>query len=271
MDVELGFPHHFVGALTQWQAISTAIGAAWQIRPKLDKLNIRFPCTSEVLEQINPHEQMWSPQHIDPVTGVPVAQDLPVGDAGIYDDLGHLPLLRRGVSKLVIFDSSAQINGSVTVEGNVYVKAAFGATGGLWPPNPAGAPNPMMAEDYLTVFEPSEFPALWAQIVAQHQKGEPAVVRGTYTVVDNAHFGIKGGWKAEILWVILLPSSSFRAALPTQTEEGLPSYFPNLASAEPFNKFQLSAISQYASWVVEERVVSELNSMLGNEGLDIVV
>jgi len=263
MDVQVTLHHHTVGAITEWQAISTAVGAAWQIRPKLDDLGVRLPCTADFAEQVNPHEQIWSPMSVDPETKIPLANELPVGDAGIYDDLGHLPLLRRGVSKMLIVDSSAQINGSVNLEANVYIKAAFGAAGGLSPPNPAGSPNPMMGEQYLTVFEPSEFPALWDDILAQHDQGESAVVRGTYTVVDNPHFGIKGGWKAEVVWVVMLPSDSFRAKLPAETERELPAYFPNVGATEPFSKFELSVLSQYASWVAEERVMKELHSMLG--------
>ena len=39
-----------------------------------------------------------------------------MGDAGIYDDLGHLPLLRRRVPKLLMFDSAALHNNRTGVE-----------------------------------------------------------------------------------------------------------------------------------------------------------
>jgi len=251
-----------VGALTEWQAVTTAAGAAWQVRPRLDNLSARYGCTAEFLERLTPHERLWSPLDVD-AAGIPTGRELPVGDAGIYDDLGHLPLLRRGVSKLVVFDSAARdANKNVTVESNVYLKAAFGAAGGLEPPNPRGSPNPMMAEDYLTVFEPSEFAPLWHEVQAQHSRGEPAVVRGRYTVVDNKHFGIKGGWQADIVWVVFLPSETFRAALPSEIRKGMPAYFPNVASSEPTSKFELSLLSQYASWVTEHKVTSEVRAML---------
>merc|ERR1712048_1176501 len=97
---------------------------------------------------------------------------MPLGDGGIYDDIGHLPLLRRKVKKMLLVDHSAippdtaNLTGAdkVTLEANVYLKAAFGAPGGLVPPNPAGSPNPVMAEDYLTVFEKSEFEPLWSKM-----------------------------------------------------------------------------------------------------------
>merc|ERR1712048_1263351 len=112
---------------------------------------------------------------------------MPLGDGGIYDDIGHLPLLRRKVKKMVLFDhaaippDTANLTGAdkVTLEANVYLKAAFGAPGGLDPPNPKGSPNPMMAENYLTVFEPSEFEPLWEKMQALKAAGKPIVVRGT--------------------------------------------------------------------------------------------
>merc|ERR1711939_280670 len=99
----------------------------------------------------------------------------PVGDAGVYDDIGHLPLLRRGVKKMVLFDSAAVRDNSTgrglhaNLEEMVYLKAAFGAPGHMDPPfgpNPAGSPNPLSAENFLTVFEPSEFEPFWAKVQA---------------------------------------------------------------------------------------------------------
>merc|ERR1712224_1100515 len=100
----------------------------------------------------------------------------------------------------------------------VYLKAAFGAPGFLDPPNPAGSPNPMMGENFSTVFNPAEFPQLWQDLQDAVKQGEPAVVRGKYTVVDNPRLGIVGGWQVEIVWVALLPSASWMKALPRATK-----------------------------------------------------
>lgn len=150
----------------------------------------------------------------------------------------------------------------------VYLKAAFGAPGYMDPPfgpNPAGSPNPLMAEGFLTVFEPKEFEPFWAKVQAQLKKGEPAVIRDKFTVVDNAHFGIKGGWQVEIVWIIALPSQSFRSALPAETAAHLPEYLPNVISTEFKSRFELSVMSQYASWLVEERAMKEIQAMLGHK------
>jgi hypothetical protein len=195
-----------------------------------------------------------------------------VGDAGIYDDLGHLPLLRRGVRKLVIVDSSAIHDNSTGVEKEnlcqmVFTLAAFGQPGCLRPANPPGAPNPNVAEGFATVFEPSEFGALWAKIREKYEAGMPVVIRDKFTVVDNPRFGIKGGWQAEIVWVICLPVASWRAALPSRTAAALHSYFPNYLASELRSRMVMAATSQYGSWLVEQAALQEIQAMLrGDHG-----
>merc|ERR1712176_580915 len=110
---------------------------------------------------------------------------------------------RRKVKKLVLYCHSsvapefANRTGpeKINLEADIYIKAAFGAPGGLTPPNPPGAPNVMTAANYLTVFDGSEFAPLWAKMKALKEARVPVVLRETHTVVDNPHFGIEGGGK----------------------------------------------------------------------------
>lgn len=152
------------GGLAEWASQTSAIVAAWQVRPSLDQIAESSQCSLDAAKKLAPRNWFWNPDVSSGAAGdgVPDSYEMPVGDAGVYDDLGHLPLLRRRVSKMVIFDSSPippdtkNLTGAhkVTLEANVYLKAAFGALGGLEPPNPPGSPNPVSAEQYLTVFEP---------------------------------------------------------------------------------------------------------------------
>lgn len=269
-----------VGGLGEWGGPAACYVADWQIRPfMVDLVNKDFThCIVPLGQKIVPGASTWSPLEVDR-RGVPVTHDLPIADAGVYDDIGHIPLLRRGVKKMLLYDSSAVRDNSTGVlrpnlEEMVYVKAAFGQPGealpGL-PPNPPGSPNPMMANDYMTVFEPSEFADLWEKTQAALASGEPAVIRGTYTVVDNLHFGIKGGWQVEIVWVFTLPSNSFRSALPQETRDEIHDYFPNYVSSEPMSHLELSVMAQYASHVTEQRVVQEVMAMLGESKQETVV
>merc|ERR1712224_331338 len=149
-----------------------------------------------------------------------------------------------------------------------FIHAAFGQGSDIKPPNgpnPPGAPNPQMQPGFMTVFEPSEFAALWAKVVAAHAARKPALVHDVYTVVDNPHWGITGGWKVEILWVIGLPIAEWQQALPATTSAHLPTYFPNYVSSEIWTHFEIGALSQYGSWVTENFVVQEMMKMLAEE------
>merc|ERR1711957_300213 len=119
-----------------------------------------------------------------------------------------------------------------------------------------------MPADFATVFEPSEFADLWATIQERYEAGEPAIVRGKYTVVDNPHFGVKGGYQVEIVWIIALPSKLWRSQLPVETDSHLFDYLPNVVSTEPRSQFEMSALAQYSSWLFQLAAV-DIQAMLG--------
>lgn len=255
------------GAVADWAGISTSYVAAFQIRPWATKLP---RCEVSAGEKLMPHAYMWSPLNADS-KGVPVTQDMPVGDAGIYDDLGHLALLRRGIEKMVITDSSAVHDHEfgpekVNLLEMVYTLAAFGQPGGLKPPNPAGSPNPLSPANFTTVFEPSEFAKFWAKVKELYIANKPIVIRDKFTVVDNPWFGIKGGRQVEIIWALMTPVAQWRDALPARTKANLPYWLPNVYSAEPANLFFMSALSQYASWFTQKAVIPEITAMLSEAG-----
>jgi hypothetical protein len=207
-------------------------------------------------------EWLWSPHDLD-AKGVPITRTLPLGDAGVYDDNAHLPLLRRGFSKIVMFDNWAHQAENDVDSQMIYTKAAFGQSvlsqGYKTKP---GAPNPWMPEHFLTVFEPSEFADLWAQIQELKSANASVVVRGNFTVLDNPHWGIKGGRKVQIVFVIAHRVNDFHRGLPEHTEKYLPDYFPQMNSNELLDHFQLSALNQYASWLTDTAVVKEIQAML---------
>lgn len=256
-----------IGDVSEWAGVATNYAGDYQIRP----WSLTVPkCVKTAFEKIMPHAWMWSPLNVD-VKGTPVSQNLPVSDAGIYDDMGHLPLLRRGVKKIVLYDSSAVHDNTTGIEMEnlcemVYLFAAFGQPGCLEPRpfNPDGSPNPLSPKNFLTVFEPSEFGKLWSKVQELYAARKPVVIRDTFTVVDNPWFGIAGGWQVEIVWVLELPVAAWRDSLPAETRENLPSWLPNVLASEPSNQFELSAISQYGSWITEV-ALKEIQSMLSGE------
>jgi len=251
------------GALNEWSSSATSPLSTMQIQPFFETIANKTECAGGVLSRIMNEEWLWSPHDVNS-HNVPITRALPVGDAGVYDDNGHLPLLRRGISKMVIFDNWAH-----QAEDNIdsqmwYTKAAFGQR--VFAQNRTtkpGAPNAWMPEHFLTVFEPSEFEGLWKRIKTLKDANKPVVVRDNFTVVDNRHFGVKGGWQVEIVFVIAHQIDEWRNALPEQTRLNLPTYFPQMNSNELLDQFHLSALSQYASWLTRHAVVNEIRGMLG--------
>jgi len=255
MDVSRSFLN--VGDLATWAGTATSYIADFQIRTWADKIP---KCLVAEGEKLLPHANFWSPLALDS-EGVPLAHEEAVGDAGVYDDIGHIPLLRRKVKKIAIFTSGAIHDDLCEM---TYVLAAFGQPGCLQPPNPPGASNPKMKAGSLTVFDSEAFPDFWKQIKDAQRVNETAFVRGRYTVVDNEVLGIKGGWKVDILWVVVLPSKSFRASLPSQTADLLPNWFPSEFAADMTTRFEMSAASQYASWFTQRFAIPMLQQMLSD-------
>ncbi|CAE7213073.1 unnamed protein product, partial [Symbiodinium sp. CCMP2456] len=135
MDVSRSFLN--VGDLATWAGTATSYIADFQIRTWADKIP---KCLVAEGEKLLPHANFWSPLALDS-EGVPLAHEEAVGDAGVYDDIGHIPLLRRKVEKIAIFTSGAIHDDLCEM---TYVLAAFGQPGCLQPPNPPGASNPKM-------------------------------------------------------------------------------------------------------------------------------
>jgi len=246
-----------LGQLAMLSGMETAYAADFQLRDWTHRLP---ECVVAAFEMLMPHAPISSPLLTDQ-QGVPATQELAIGDAGIYDDLGHIPLLRRRITKIVIYDSSAVHDNSTGTDMEnlcqmVYTRRAFGQSGCPDVPWPDSPP--------VTVFEPSEFGPFWSQVVQLHRAGLPVVVRGRFTVVDNPHLGIVGGWQADVLWIIALPVRAWRQSLPRATDRMLKRYFPNYFAGEMNNRFVISAASQLASWLTKF-AMPEIQQMLAEQ------
>jgi len=251
------------GLLAEWAAMVTTYFADFQVKDWVRELP---KCVVTVTEEALPHATVFSPLDTDD-KGVPRPKLVPVGDAGIYDDLGHLPLLRRRVSKIVIYDSSAVHDNRTGPDMEdlcqmTYTRAAFGQPGCLSTPIPAGAAFPNMPPNSSAVFAVEEFEPFWSRVRALHKAGKPVVIRDKFTVVDNAYLGITGGWKAEVVWILGVPVDEWRAQLPSRTSSVLRRFFPNYYALEMVTKMEISLASQMASWLTEQVAIKEIRAML---------
>jgi hypothetical protein len=107
-----------------------------------------------------------------------------------------------------------------------------------------------------TCFHPDNQPAL-------RLPSSPTVsASGGLQVIDNPHWGIKGGWQVDLTLVILTPVPAWTASLPASTAALMPSYFPNFFASEVKSQFTISAISQLTSWLTTHYVVDVVEAML---------
>merc|ERR1712137_808236 len=123
-----------------------------------------------------------------------------------------------------------------------------------------------MPQDYLTVFNSSEFPPLWDKMLACRAAAEPCVVRGNFSVVDNKVFGIKGGWQVEMTSVLAWPIKAWTERLPAETAAHIPYHFPQ-TDQNITNHFHFSMLAQYASYLADA-AVPEIRAMLGDVSVE---
>ena len=107
------------------------------------------------------------------------------GDGGNIENLGILPLLKRGVEKIVVFVNTKKPleRAGSKIRTNKAIELLFRS----------GSVNQVFAEDEL---EP-----LKDALMSRAEVGDAAVVSKSYTTVANAHHGIEAGHDVQVLWV----------------------------------------------------------------------
>lgn len=106
------------------------------------------------------------------------------GDGGNLENLGVIPLLLRGVEKMVVF-----INTKHPLESDSNINTSllnlFGQDPGFM---------------HNQVFRKDQFAPLVANLRSKNENGEPALHKDTFRVVRNRNFGVEPG-EVEVLWV----------------------------------------------------------------------
>lgn len=126
------------------------------------------------------------------------AKEYEIGDGGSVENLGIIPLLKRGVSKIVVFvNTRKKLTGTQI---NRAVKALF--TDG----------------DVNHVFDSSCLGQLSEQLRECCNDGKAAICQSGYTVLPNQHHGITGGQDVEVLWVYNSLYGKWRCRLPGEVK-----------------------------------------------------
>jgi len=184
-----------------------------------DVLGTTGAAPSEVLDNAKlnfigfPEFKYWPAKNVGKVK----AKEYEIGDGGNIENLGILPLLKRGVERIIIFvntkkplslKNKTQINGSI--------KALF-KQGGV-----------------NHVFESQELKFLQDGLLEKLGAEKATTYTGIYTVLANEHHGVVGGNKVKILWVYNHNYVSWEKKLPAEVSKkigkGRLSNFPHFAT-----------------------------------------
>ncbi len=150
------------------------------------------------LEGFTPHAPCWPIPASGEASSDRVAA---LGDGGVLENLGLLSMLQRQVRAAVVF-----VNGEVPLDAEI---------------DPAQAPGPEQIDPSLgplfgwsvpvkgtatqnnQVFAQEQWSTLVSGLLAAKATGGPVAATTDLEVVDNAWWGIRGGWTVRIHWVVL--------------------------------------------------------------------
>lgn len=165
----------------------------------------------KLLGSLLPEETYWPPQASGDQTA---AQTFEFGDGGNLENYGLIPLLMRGVKKVILFvNTEVSLNldydptsGSATskdIDPNLPVLFGIPVTSGG---NPAATVN--------QVFETSDYAPLVQALQAAKKTGDAIIVSSTHTIQQNDWWGIPANFGTiEILWVYLDQVSAWQSQL----------------------------------------------------------
>jgi hypothetical protein len=155
------------------------------------------------LDGLLPEQNYWPPM----ATGAPVpAQLFDFGDGGNLENYGLIPLLMRGVKKVVVFiNTDTVINPDydptqTTFEGDLDLElpGLFGI-----PVYNKSVFNKGIASDYNQVFPTADYAAVINGLKAARQAGQGMVYQATHVLQENPYWGLPGGATVEVMYVYL--------------------------------------------------------------------
>ncbi len=179
------------------------------------------------------------------------------GDGGHLENFGLMPLLMRGVEKIIVF-----VNTPTPLFGTNAAKTFTDDLGPLFGRTDNLDVNQAQAQLACNqVFESGRLDALIEGLKQRQQAGAPLVHGETYAVRANEHYGIRP-YSARICWVYNSPCRQWNASLPAETRQYLENdkqfvRFPNYKTfgENPPNVIdltlhQVNMLGHFAYWQV---------------------
>lgn len=135
------------------------------------------------------------------------------GDGGNIENYGLIPLLLRGVNRIIVFVNSET---KLSLDYNPRNRPGKKAVDAFLPPL-FGFPNKLNPNN--RVFTKQAWQSLITALQAQKKQGLPLVTIQTHTVQANTWWGLPGGWDVEICWVYNDRVASWEQQLPSHLQE----------------------------------------------------
>lgn len=155
----------------------------------------------KLLDGLLPEQNYWPPV----ASGTqPAAQLFDFGDGGNLENYGLLPLIMRGVKKVLLFINtetpmSLSYDPTTGTAGENDLDSNFPPLFGV----PVTSGSGSAATDTNQVFPSSDYAPLVQAMQALKQKGQPMVVTKTHTIQANSYWGIPAGGTIDVLYVYL--------------------------------------------------------------------
>ena len=169
--------------------VSVRLGSKRHRYTLSDVMGASGAAPAEVLDRYNldflgfPEFRCWSVQHPHKSS----AKEYTFGDGGHLENLGIMPLLMRGVERIVVFvNTKSRITGGRKGEINDSIPPLFGQTPGF---------------ELNHVFPKHKYKHLVDSLLDARNKGETVMCQDNYRVRNAKHYGVKGGYDVEVLWV----------------------------------------------------------------------
>jgi hypothetical protein len=190
--------------------------------------------------------------------------EYPHGDGGHLENFGIMPLLMRGVERIIVFVNTPTPLFGKNENGQLLAKTFTDDLGPLF--GRTDNVDVKKAQEQLAcnqVFAPDRLDLLVDGLKKRQQQGAPLVHAETYAVRANDHFGIRP-YSARICWVYNSPCGQWNASLPSETRHYLENdkqfvRFPNYKTfgENPPNVIDLSLhqvnmLAHFAYWQVAE-------------------
>jgi hypothetical protein len=157
----------------------------------------------KLLDGLLPEQNYWPPTAAPPQTP---AQLFDFGDGGNLENWGVIPLLMRGVKKIVIFiNSDTVVNPSYDPTQKTYESDVDSELPGLFgiPVYSHSLFSNGLEPDYNHVFPSADYAGVVTALQAQLKSGQPMVHQATHVLQENQFWGLPGGGTVDVLYVYL--------------------------------------------------------------------